>query len=106
LLSARRASGKTVTEDEQAVKNLRSMLVASQLDSFLSAMEALGFNAAETRELFEQTQNFMLGYTSFFWREDPEAVTNPHSGFASGVLPKANWTLPRLADTIKQPAQS
>jgi DNA-binding transcriptional regulator YhcF (GntR family) len=56
LLSTRRASGKTVTEDEQAVKNLRSKLAARQIDSFLSAMEALGFSTGEARELFEQTQ--------------------------------------------------
>jgi DNA-binding transcriptional regulator YhcF (GntR family) len=56
LISTRRASGKTVTEDEQVVKNLRSTLATGQTNSFLSVMEALGFSAGETRELFEQTQ--------------------------------------------------
>jgi DNA-binding transcriptional regulator YhcF (GntR family) len=55
LLSMESAGGRTVTEDEQAVKGLRSKLAASQTVSFLSAMEALGFSAGETRGLFEQT---------------------------------------------------
>jgi DNA-binding transcriptional regulator YhcF (GntR family) len=56
LLSTRRASGKTVTENEQMIKELRSRLASERIDALLSAMEALGFSAGETSELFNRAQ--------------------------------------------------
>jgi DNA-binding transcriptional regulator YhcF (GntR family) len=52
LLSTRRASGKTVTEDTEKIGELRSSLASSQIGATLSAMESLGFSPGETRELF------------------------------------------------------
>jgi DNA-binding transcriptional regulator YhcF (GntR family) len=60
LLSTRRASGKTVTEDEQVIKELRSRLASERIEALLSAMESLGFSAGETRELFDRAQKARL----------------------------------------------
>jgi DNA-binding transcriptional regulator YhcF (GntR family) len=56
LLSTKRASGKTVTEDEHMIKELRARLASGRIEALLSAMESLGFNAEETRELFDRAQ--------------------------------------------------
>jgi DNA-binding transcriptional regulator YhcF (GntR family) len=63
LLSTRRASGKTVTEDEQVIKELRANLASGQIETLLSAMESLGFSPGETRELFTRAQKARLGQT-------------------------------------------
>jgi DNA-binding transcriptional regulator YhcF (GntR family) len=63
LLSTKRASGKTVTEDEQMIKELRSRLASGQIEALLSAMESLGFSAGDTSELFEQAQKARLRRT-------------------------------------------
>jgi DNA-binding transcriptional regulator YhcF (GntR family) len=60
LLSTRRASGKTVTEDIQVIKVLRSRVASERIESLLSAMESLGFSAGETRELFDRAQKARL----------------------------------------------
>jgi DNA-binding transcriptional regulator YhcF (GntR family) len=52
LLSTKRASGKTVTEDTARIGELRSRLASARIETLLSAMEALGFGAGEIRELF------------------------------------------------------
>jgi DNA-binding transcriptional regulator YhcF (GntR family) len=57
LLSTKRASGKTVTEDEALIGDLRSRLASARIETLLSAMEALGFSAGEIRELFLEAQN-------------------------------------------------
>jgi DNA-binding transcriptional regulator YhcF (GntR family) len=57
LLSTKRASGKTVTEDEEMIKDLRSHLAAERTVAFVSAMEALGFSTGETRDLCEKVLN-------------------------------------------------
>jgi DNA-binding transcriptional regulator YhcF (GntR family) len=57
LLSTKRASGKTVTEDEEMIKDLRSRLAAERTKSFVSTMEALGFGTGETRDLCEKVLN-------------------------------------------------
>lgn len=51
LISTKRASGKTVTEDSQMIKELRERLAADRLESCLSSMEALGFSRNETKTL-------------------------------------------------------
>jgi DNA-binding transcriptional regulator YhcF (GntR family) len=56
LLFTKRASGKTVTEDEGLIGNLRSGLASARIEALLSAMEALGFGAGETRTLFLEAQ--------------------------------------------------
>jgi DNA-binding transcriptional regulator YhcF (GntR family) len=57
LLSTKRASGKTVTEDEKMIQDLRSHLAAERTEAFVSTMEALGFSIGETRALFEKVLN-------------------------------------------------
>ena len=54
LISTRRASGKTVTEDAGMIRELRSALASGQVEAMLSAMESLGFSPGETRELFDR----------------------------------------------------
>jgi DNA-binding transcriptional regulator YhcF (GntR family) len=54
LLSTRRASGKTVTEDTEMIKELRAASASGRIAALLSAMESLGFSPGETRELFDQ----------------------------------------------------
>jgi DNA-binding transcriptional regulator YhcF (GntR family) len=61
LLLTQRASGKFVTEDTLMIRNLRSTQAAERLKVFLSAMEALGFSPAETRELFIAAQEARHG---------------------------------------------
>jgi DNA-binding transcriptional regulator YhcF (GntR family) len=57
LLFTQRASGKFVTEDTDMIRKLRSRLAAEKLEGFLSAMEALGFDAEETLELLTKAQD-------------------------------------------------
>ncbi|MDR2517691.1 MAG: GntR family transcriptional regulator [Spirochaetaceae bacterium] len=52
LLSTKRASGKTVTEDTEMIRELREHLAAERLEACLSALEALGFGEAETAARF------------------------------------------------------
>jgi DNA-binding transcriptional regulator YhcF (GntR family) len=54
LLSTKRASGKTVTEDTGMIRELRAELAGRRIEAFLSAMEALGFGAGEIREIFHR----------------------------------------------------
>jgi DNA-binding transcriptional regulator YhcF (GntR family) len=56
LLFTKRASGKTVTEDEELIGDLRAGLASARIEALLSAMEALGFSPEETRELFLEAQ--------------------------------------------------
>jgi DNA-binding transcriptional regulator YhcF (GntR family) len=56
LLSTKRASGKTVTEDEARIGDLRSGMASARIETLLSAMEALGFGDGEIRELFLAAQ--------------------------------------------------
>jgi DNA-binding transcriptional regulator YhcF (GntR family) len=57
LLSTKRASGKTVTEDTELIRELRSGLASARIETLFSAMEALGFGAGEIQELFLAAQN-------------------------------------------------
>jgi DNA-binding transcriptional regulator YhcF (GntR family) len=52
LINTKRASGKTVTEDEKMVQELRENLAASRLESCLTSMEALGYSPEEMTALF------------------------------------------------------
>jgi DNA-binding transcriptional regulator YhcF (GntR family) len=54
LISTKRASGKTVTEDEKMVQELREGLAATRLESCLASMEALGYSPEEMAALFAQ----------------------------------------------------
>ena len=54
LISTKRASGKTVTEDTRMIQDLRERLAADRLESCLSSMEALGYTREETASLFIQ----------------------------------------------------
>jgi DNA-binding transcriptional regulator YhcF (GntR family) len=54
LLSTKRASGKTVTEDTVMIHQLRENLAAAGLETCLSALEALGYGPEEQARLFEQ----------------------------------------------------
>ncbi|MDR0314243.1 MAG: GntR family transcriptional regulator, partial [Treponema sp.] len=55
LISTKRASGKTVTEEVKVVQELRENLAASKLESCLASMEALGYSLEETAALFTRT---------------------------------------------------
>jgi GntR family transcriptional regulator len=52
LLSTKRASGKTVTEDTGMIKDLRENLAGARLESCISAMERLGYSPEETKAFF------------------------------------------------------
>jgi DNA-binding transcriptional regulator YhcF (GntR family) len=56
LLATQRASGKFVTEDARMIRELRTNLAAERLETFFSAMEALGFSPEEILELFTKAQ--------------------------------------------------
>jgi DNA-binding transcriptional regulator YhcF (GntR family) len=51
LISTKRASGKTVTEDEKMVQDLRENLAASRLETCIASMEALGYSLEEMAAL-------------------------------------------------------
>jgi DNA-binding transcriptional regulator YhcF (GntR family) len=51
LISTKRASGKTVTEDEKMVQELRENMAASRLESCIASMEALGYSLEEMAAL-------------------------------------------------------
>jgi DNA-binding transcriptional regulator YhcF (GntR family) len=55
LISTKRASGKTVTEDEKMVQELRENLAASKLESCLTSIEALGYSPEEMTALFTRS---------------------------------------------------
>jgi DNA-binding transcriptional regulator YhcF (GntR family) len=61
LLFTRRASGKTVTEDTEKIRELRRALASGQIETMLSALESLGFSPGETRELFHRAQEARPG---------------------------------------------
>lgn len=52
LLSTKRASGKTVTEDAGMIRELREKSAAAGIETCLSALEALGYGPEETARLF------------------------------------------------------
>jgi DNA-binding transcriptional regulator YhcF (GntR family) len=55
LLSTKRASGKTVTEDTEMIKNLREKLAKERLEGCISAREGLGYSPDETAVWFSRT---------------------------------------------------
>ncbi|GHU01901.1 GntR family transcriptional regulator [Spirochaetia bacterium] len=57
LLSTKRASGKTVTEDTEMIKNLREKRAKERLEGCISAMEGLGYSPRETALWFERALN-------------------------------------------------
>jgi DNA-binding transcriptional regulator YhcF (GntR family) len=61
LLFTQRASGKFVTEDTVMIRKLRTSLAADRVETFLSAMDALGFTKEETLELFTKAQKGRRG---------------------------------------------
>jgi DNA-binding transcriptional regulator YhcF (GntR family) len=54
LISTKRASGKTVTEDANMVQELRERLATARLEGCLSFMEVLGYSPEETAALFNR----------------------------------------------------
>ena len=54
LISTKRASGKTVTEDTKMVQELRESLAAVKVQNFLFAMEALGYSKEEIAALINR----------------------------------------------------
>ena len=54
LISTKRASGKTVTEDAKMVHELRESLAAIKVQNFLFAMEALGYSKEEIAALINR----------------------------------------------------
>ena len=54
LISTKRASGKTVTEDTKMIQQLRERLAADRLENCLSSMKALGYSREETAALLNQ----------------------------------------------------
>ena len=54
LISTKRASGKTVTEDTQMIQELRENLAVLRLESCLSSMQALGYSREEAAALLNE----------------------------------------------------
>ena len=51
LLNTQRTAGRTVTEDETMIAQLREQLAAEQIGAFLQMMEKLGYTRAQTLAL-------------------------------------------------------
>ena len=54
LLNTQRTAGRTVTEDETMIAQLREQLAAEQIGAFLQMMEKLGYTRAQTLALLQQ----------------------------------------------------
>ena len=54
LLNTQRTAGRTVTEDEIMIAQLREQLAAEQIGAFLQMMEKLGYTRAQTLALLQQ----------------------------------------------------
>ena len=55
LLITSRTSGRTVTADEELIKNTRDQLAHAELDRFYQSMRELGFRDREIVEFIEKT---------------------------------------------------
>ena len=54
LVRSQRTSGRFVTEDESAIRQLRAELAREQIDTFLAGMKQLGYDRAEIAALLEE----------------------------------------------------
>ncbi len=57
LLYTQRTAGRFITEDKEAIANLRQQLAEKQLDTFLTEMKRLGYSGKEAAELLEKHIN-------------------------------------------------
>lgn len=53
ILYSKRTSGRFVADNPGKMTSLQQEMVQIQLDSFVGSMNRLGYNLAQTRELFE-----------------------------------------------------
>lgn len=51
LMESRRTAGRTVTEDEERIWQVRRQLAEERIGEFLASMRALGYTEEETRAL-------------------------------------------------------
>ena len=54
LIVTQRTNGRTVTEDEELIKNIKSSLAKEQVRNFFEKMKELGFTEHEVVKLLEQ----------------------------------------------------
>ncbi len=54
LIITQRTMGRTVTEDEEVIGNIRKEMAEESLKGFLSRMKELGFSAKETVALLQE----------------------------------------------------
>ena len=54
LIVTQRTNGRTVTEDEELIKNIKSSLAKEQVQNFFEKMRELGFTEHEVVKLLEQ----------------------------------------------------
>ena len=54
LIVTQRTNGRTVTEDEELIKNIKSSLAKEQVRDFFGKMKELGYTEREVVELLEQ----------------------------------------------------
>ncbi len=54
LVHSQRTSGRLVTDDENAINQLKRSLAMGHVQAFVKAMAALGFDQAETLSLLKQ----------------------------------------------------
>ena len=54
LIVTQRTNGRTVTEDEELIKNIRSSLAKEQVRNFFEKMKELGYTEHEVVELLER----------------------------------------------------
>ena len=54
LIVTQRTNGRTVTEDEELIKNIKSSLAKEQVQNFFEKMKELGFTEHEVVKLLEQ----------------------------------------------------
>lgn len=53
ILYSKRTAGRFVADNPGKMMSMQQEMVQAQLDSFVSSMDRLGYNLAQTRELFE-----------------------------------------------------
>lgn len=54
LIITQRTNGRSVTEDEKMIRDIREKLAEEHVDSFLSKMKELGYTEAEAMDLLKK----------------------------------------------------
>lgn len=54
LIITQRTNGRSVTEDEEMIRDIREKLAEEHVDSFLSKMKELGYTEAEAMDLLKK----------------------------------------------------